>query len=245
MPGTPTSVRSCGVRSCRARSKASRTTLSSRSRPTSSARASWATSTPKREWAVWACHTAIGSALPFASTGFGVLVVDSVTRCPVRRLVDQHTVDGRGALEARGGVHDVPGGHALAGIRLCIELHKRLAGRDPHTQLEPFVDRELANGERRPHRALGVVLVRDGRAEQRHDGVADELLDRTAVAFELGSNAGVVRTENRRHVLGIQGLRLPREADEVAEDDGDDLAFRARLAHPVAACASSASPRST
>ena len=52
MPGTPTSVSSCGVRSCRARSNASRTTLSSRSRPTSSARASCATSTPKRECAV-------------------------------------------------------------------------------------------------------------------------------------------------------------------------------------------------
>ena len=167
-----------------------------------------------------------------------------MTRRPVGRLVDQHTVDGRGALEARGGVDDVPGGHALACIRLCIELHKRLAGRDPHTQLEPLVDRELADGERGPYGTLGIVLVRDGRAEERHHRVADELLHRAAVALELRSNAGVVGTENRCHVLGVQRLRLPREADEVAEDDGDDLPFLAWLAHPVAACASSASPRS-
>ena len=65
--------------------------------------------------------------LPFRLDGLGVLVVDGGTRCPVRRLVDQHAVDGRGALEACSRVDDVAGGHALAGIRLCIELHERLA----------------------------------------------------------------------------------------------------------------------
>ena len=68
IPGTPTSVTSCGVRSWRARSNASRSTVSSRSRPTSSVRASCATSTPKRERAACACQTAIGSVFPFAST---------------------------------------------------------------------------------------------------------------------------------------------------------------------------------
>ena len=94
------------------------------------------------------------------------------------------------------------------GIRLRIELDKRLAGRDADPELEPFVDRELADGERGPHGALGVVLVRDGRAEERHHRVTDELLDGAAVALELGSDAGVVRAENRCHVLGVQRLRL-------------------------------------
>ena len=40
--------------------------------------------------------------------------------------------------------------------------------------------------------ALGVVLVRGGSAEQRHHGVADELLDRSAVAFELGAKLRLV-----------------------------------------------------
>ena len=38
--------------------------------------------------------------------------------------------------------------------------------------------------ERRTDRALGVVLVGDRRAPDRHDRVADELLDRAAVALD-------------------------------------------------------------
>ena len=69
----------------------------------------------------------------FRLDGLGILVVDGGTRRPVGRLVDQHAVDGRGALKARGRVDDVTGGHALAGIRLCIELNERFARCDPHT----------------------------------------------------------------------------------------------------------------
>jgi hypothetical protein len=58
------------------------------------------------------------------------------------------------------------------------------------------------------HGTLGVVLVRDRRTEERHDCVADELLHRAAVAFELGSNTGVVGTEDPRHVFGVHRLRL-------------------------------------
>ena len=69
------------------------------------------------------------------------------------------------------------------------------------------------------------------RAEERHHRVADELLHRAAVAFELRANAGVVRTENRLHVLRVHRLRPRRKADEVAEDDSDDLALTARVGH--------------
>ena len=47
----------------------------------------------------------------------------------------------------------------------------------------------VADRERRADRALGVVLVRDRRAEQRHHRVADELLHRAAVALELARGA--------------------------------------------------------
>ena len=45
--------------------------------------------------------------------------------------------------------------------------------------LDPF-----ENAERRPDRSFGVVTVRDRGAEHRHDGVADVLLDRTAVGLD-------------------------------------------------------------
>ena len=74
-----------------------------------------------------------------------------------------------------------------------------------------------------PHRPLGVVLVRHGSAEGGHDRVADELLDRAAVALDLLPQAGVVGTDARAHVLGVLLLGGGGEADQVAEEDGDDL----------------------
>ncbi len=111
---------------------------------------------------------------------------------------------------------------------LRVEPDERLAGRDPDPQLELFLERELADRERGADGALGVVLVRGRRAEQRHHRVADELLDGAAVALELRAHALVVRPEKRLDVLGIHRLGACREADEVAEDDRDDLALAAR-----------------
>ena len=49
---------------------------------------------------------------------------------------------------------------------LRVERDERLAGRDPDPELEPFLDREVADRERCADGALGVVLVRGRRAEQ-------------------------------------------------------------------------------
>jgi hypothetical protein len=68
--------------------------------------------------------------------------------------------------------------------------------------------------------------------------------DRAAETLELGADAGVVRAQDRLHVLRIERLRPRGEADEVAEEDSDDLAFSAGLRHH-AVFARSASPRST
>ena len=181
--------------------------------------------------------------MPFASTGSACFVVDGRAGCAVRRLVDEDAVHRRGALEASSGVDDVARGHALAGFGLGVEAHERLAGRDPDSQLELLLERELADRERCADCALGIVLVRGRCAEERHDRVADELLDGAAVALELGAHALVVGAQDRLDVLGIQRLGARGEADEVAEDDRDDLALATRVGHH-AVLASSASPRS-
>ena len=69
--------------------------------------------------------------------------------------------------------------------------------------------------------------MRSRRAEERHDRVSDELLDGAAVALELRADTVVVWAENGAHLLGIELLGLCGEADEVAEEDGDDLALLA------------------
>ena len=67
--------------------------------------------------------------------------------------------------------------------------------------------------------------MRGRSTEQGHDGVADELLDRSAVAFELRADARVVGIENSANVFRIETLRQPGESDEVDEEDADDFAL--------------------
>ena len=67
--------------------------------------------------------------------------------------------------------------------------------------------------------------MRDRRAEQRHHGVADELLHRAAEALQLRAQALVVRSEQRADVLGIHPFRPRCEADEVCEQHRHDLAL--------------------
>ena len=73
--------------------------------------------------------------------------------------------------------------------------------------------------------------MRDRRAEDRDHRVADELLDGAAPALELGAQPLVVRAQERVDVLGVELLGARREADQVGEEDGDDLALPAGLGH--------------
>ena len=82
-------------------------------------------------------------------------------------------------------------------------------------------------------------------AEERHHRVPDELLDRPAVTLELGTDALVIRPQERLDVLGVHRLGACREADEVAEDDRYDLPLTASGAHAVASRWRTRSPRST
>jgi len=54
---------------------------------------------------------------------------------------------------------------------------------DGDAHLEALLEGGGADCKRCPDGALGVVLVRDGGAEERHHRVANELLDRAAAPF--------------------------------------------------------------
>ena len=90
--------------------------------------------------------------------------------------------------------------------------------------LVQLLDR-LQDAEAGPDGPFGVVLVCHGRAEDGHDRVADELLDRAAVALDLLPQASVVGADAGADVLGVSRFRGGGEADEVAEEHGDDLAL--------------------
>src|SRR5262245_7201887 len=101
-------------------------------------------------------------------------------------LVDEDAVHGRGGLQARSRVHHVAGSHTLPLGWARAARDQGLPGRDADPYLElalladPVSDREgCADG------TLGIVLVRGRGAEESHDGVADEFLDRPTASLEL------------------------------------------------------------
>ena len=182
IPVTPTSVTSCGCRSACARSSASSSRSSSRYRPTSGARRAAGRSRRRERVRDRLPHRTVFN-FPFASTGSALRELYRV-RC---RLV--------GLARQRGSRSPAP---RPVAARQCSR-YRRSAIASPSsgrassvTSASPVVipmrssisvlDCELADRERRTHRALGVVLVRDRCAEERHDRVADELLDGSSVA---------------------------------------------------------------
>ena len=106
-------------------------------------------------------------------------------------------------LQARRRVDDVARRHSFAGFRTGAERDERLARRDSDAHLElALLGERLADRERSAYGTLGIVLVRDRRSEDRHDGVADELLDGSAEALEL--------TRERARGRAAAGAARPR-----------------------------------
>ena len=109
-----------------------------------------------------------------------------------------------------------------------------VAGVDPDAQVEPETVLALDGLAQSGHGcagvgggtdgAQGIVLVRDGYAEDGHDRVADELLDRAAVALDRPAGGGEVAVEHAPQRLGVERLRELGRLDEVGEEDRDRLA---------------------
>ena len=85
------------------------------------------------------------------------------------------------------------------------------------------------HGQRCPDGPLGIVVVRGGVAEDRDDGIADELLDRPAVALDLLGHGPEERLQDAPQLLGVEaGGELGRRR-EVREHDRHDPTLLQRL----------------
>jgi hypothetical protein len=166
--------------------------------------------------------------LAFGHDGRRVVELDRPLGRPASRLVDEDAAGRCGRLQAGGGVDAVAGGGVLALLDPCVERDQRLTGGDAGVDLQVSGGGKLLTDRQRgPYGALGVILVRHGRAEDRHDRVANELRDRATVPLEDRAQVGVVRLQEPLHILGIHSLGARREPHEVGEQHRDDLALLA------------------
>ena len=154
----------------------------------------------------------------------GLLEGDRLAGGALGRLADEDRARLGDALESRRGVDEVAGDHAL--VR-GAEGDGGFAGQDAGPGLDSWSQRldgvdELEAG---PDGPLGVVLAGDGGAPDRHDGVADELLDGAAVAADHLAGELEVAVQELAGVLGVLALGERREADEIGEQDRDEAAL--------------------
>ncbi len=164
-------------------------------------------------------HAGTGSRLPFSVERLDRLRLDRVSSQAQRRLAEQGLTGLRGLLQPRGDVDGVTRREPLLGAR------DHLAAADA----DPPLDAELGQGQlhlrRRLERAHGIVLVHGRQPEDRHHGVADELLDDAAVALDDRLHPLEVAREQGAKRLRVERLAERRRADDVAEQHGHDLAL--------------------
>ena len=141
---------------------------------------------------------------------------------------DQHPARGCRVLQTRGGVGDVAGRERLAGRR--VDRNDGLPGahRAPELEIEAgvlevqLVD-ALDDRKCRADGPLGVVGLRQRGPEDRHDGVADVLLDDAAVVLDPRARVVEVQLVAIADVLGVGAVGTCRRTDHVDEQDRDEL----------------------
>ena len=142
---------------------------------------------------------------------------------PICLVTDQDLARLRRLLEASG---DVDG---IARCEPLLGSGHDLARRDADAALDPELGEGLAHLDRGAQRAQRVVLVQHRDAEDGHDCVADELLDRAAVALDDRLHALEVAREQRPQCLRVERLAELGRAGDVAEEHGHRLALLAGL----------------
>ena len=166
-------------------------------------------------------------ALPLQCMLAGTHVRDCCFGRALRGVSDKHAPGLRLGLDARSGVDEIAGDHALP---FGPDRDGSLPGEHPGASAQCRIEVGDTGDEveRSADGALGVVLLRDGCAPDGHDRVPDELLDRAAVALDGRAGLLEVAGEQLPGVLRVASLGGGRESDEVGEQDGHEAALGCR-----------------
>ena len=125
-------------------------------------------------------------------------------------------------LEARRDVDGITGDE-----RLTLATDDDPARVDPDPRLEAVLRDRGTHLRCCTHRPESVVLVRHRDSENRHDRIADELLDGATVTLEDHAEILEIQAHPTAQRFGIGRLAQRRRTHEIAKEDGDDLALLA------------------
>ena len=171
----------------------------------------------------------MGSALPLTLNVAEVVELEEALGQAMGLGADQDLARSGEAEQPGTEVRGVADGRVVHPEVLADRPHEHEPGVDAHAhaELHPvglshlLLERRepILDGERGADGAMGVVLVGDRRAEQRHHTIAEELVDGPLVAVD-GLDDDLERpVHDRVDLLGVQALRHRREAGDVAEHD--------------------------
>ena len=248
IPGSPVMNTIAPVPSSAARAS-SRTCASSRSRPTTGA---WTPSMPRVVTGVDSgAITGLAATVPDfpfssrcrdgphsksgstrAAVSFPTSTVPG-SACGLEPRRDVHRVAHRPVLDARTGPDrpddDGPRLHAHADAEpVDPPAPADLVGELPHLLHDPQAGEE---------RAFGVVLVRDGRAEEREHAVAGEVLDRAAERLDRTDDPADGVADHELQLLRLETFPQGGGPDEVGEQGGHEPPFlthrRSGVAHEM------------
>jgi hypothetical protein len=153
-----------------------------------------------------------------------------------RRVLGQVDLPDLGdLLHPRGEPDGVAEGGVVHAEIVADPAHHHLARVEPHAdgEVEPALQAEparvaaqlLGEMQRRVAGAPGVVLVRDGRAEERHDAVAGVLVDRALETMDAVGQDHEEAVHDAVPLLGIDPRREVHRALHVDEEHGHLLAL--------------------
>ncbi len=153
----------------------------------------------------------------------GLGTAEAGRQLAAHRVRDQDLAAACAIGEARGEVHRIAGHGVFAvGVAAGPARH-HLTARDPDVDVDLAADllaerrHRVADRERGAGRPLGVVAVRDRRAEHRHHAVADVLVDPAAEGRDEAVGAREETAEQAVHLLGVELARKRGEAHQVDE----------------------------
>jgi hypothetical protein len=168
-----------------------------------------------------------GLGLPFESERLECLVLDRLLRRAVSALADGDAARPCRRLKSRRNVDGI----SDDGVALANLTGDDLTGVDayPQGKADPVRSPELLvdlfhcalHAEGRSHGTLGIVLVGDGGAEDRHHVVADVLVHPAAVVLDFLPQTPKRPVDQALDRLGIHALRDRGVAGEVGEQNGD------------------------